>query len=59
MDKMMSKIVMRDHDISVPNGFLIEKNYSYETVIQKIKKEFASLISTEHNIFSFMPQPGI
>jgi len=40
MDKMMSKIVMRDHNISVPNGFLIEKNYSYETALQKIKKEF-------------------
>lgn len=40
MDKMMSKIVMRDHNISVPNGFVIEKNYSYESVLQKIKSEF-------------------
>jgi len=40
MDKMMSKIVMRDHGISVPNGFVIQKNYSYEPVLQKIKKEF-------------------
>ncbi|MFA6598884.1 MAG: D-alanine--D-alanine ligase [Ignavibacteriaceae bacterium] len=40
MDKMMSKIVMRDHSISVPNGFLVEKNYSYETVLEKIKKDF-------------------
>jgi len=40
MDKMMSKIVMRDHNISVPNGFVIEKKYSYESVLQKIKSAF-------------------
>jgi len=40
MDKMMSKIVMRDHGISVPNGFVAEKNYSYEKILQKIKAEF-------------------
>ena len=40
MDKMMSKIVMRDHGISVPNGFVIEKSYSYELILQKIKNEF-------------------
>jgi D-alanine--D-alanine ligase len=40
MDKMMSKIVMRDHNISVPDGFVIEKNYFYETVLQKIKNDF-------------------
>jgi len=39
MDKMMSKIVMRDHHISVPDGFVIEKKYSYEAVLQKIKNE--------------------
>ncbi|MFA4923366.1 MAG: D-alanine--D-alanine ligase [Ignavibacteriaceae bacterium] len=40
MDKMMSKIVMRDHNISVPDGFVIEKNYSFQAVLQKIKNEF-------------------
>ena len=40
MDKMMSKIVMRDHNISVPNGFVIGKKYSFDSVLQKIKKEF-------------------
>ena len=40
MDKMMSKIVMRDHGIFVPNGFLVGKNYSHETVLEKIKKDF-------------------
>ena len=40
MNKMMSKIVMRDHGIFVPDGFVIEKNYSEEAVLQKIKSEF-------------------
>ncbi|MCK9209485.1 MAG: D-alanine--D-alanine ligase [Ignavibacteriaceae bacterium] len=40
MDKMMSKIVMRDHNISVPDGFVIDKKYSYETILQKIKNDF-------------------
>jgi len=40
MDKMMSKIVMRDHNISVPEGFVIDKNYDYESILQKIKNNF-------------------
>jgi len=40
MDKMMSKIVMRDHGISVPDGFMIEKNFSYETVLRRINEKF-------------------
>ncbi len=40
MDKMMSKIVMRDHNIPVPNGFVVDKKYHLDSVLQKIKSEF-------------------
>jgi len=41
MDKMMSKLVMRHHHVSVPEGFVVDKNYSLNKIVDEITSKYS------------------